>query len=100
MGVLEAFMLACFAVSWPISIARALRTKRVDGKSPLFMMLICMGYAFGIANKLLGRLDWVTALYAFNMVLVLVDLVLWFRYRTGKLLWIAPRSSGRERDHL
>ena len=93
-------MLACFAVSWPISIAKAVRTRQVDGKSPLFMILICVGYAFGIGNKLLGQADWVTALYAFNLLLVLVDLLLWFRYRTERRGWVVShRWRGRERGN-
>ena len=71
-------MLACFAASWPISIIKALRTKQVAGKSPLFMLLICVGYACGVARKLLDGADWVTVLYAFNLLLVAVDLALWF----------------------
>ena len=40
MNFFEATMLICFGVSWPVSIAKALRTKEVAGKSPWFMILI------------------------------------------------------------
>jgi hypothetical protein len=57
MSVFETVMLICFGVSWPVSIAKTLRTKVVVGKSPLFMVIVCVGYACGIAHK---------ALYAFG----------------------------------
>jgi len=73
-------MLVCFGLSWPISIAKALRTKRVEGKSPLFMAVICVGYLSGILHKLLFSLDWVIALYALNLMMVATDLYLYYRY--------------------
>ena len=92
MGLLEAIMLACFAASWPISIIKALRTQQVAGKSPLFMLLICIGYACGIARKLLTGADWVTALYTFNMLLVAADLALWFHYTRKNKMLLAGRN--------
>lgn len=80
MNIFEIIMLVCFGVSWPISIAKALRTKKVEGKSPVFMTLICLGYLSGILHKVLFALDWVVALYAINLVMVATDLVLYFRY--------------------
>ncbi len=76
----EVGMLVCFGASWPLSIAKAVRTKIVAGKSPLFMAVLCCGYACGIAHKLLYSLDWVVALYALNLVLVATDLALYFMY--------------------
>jgi hypothetical protein len=80
MSVFEAVMLICFGVSWPVSIAKTLRTKVVAGKSPLFMAIVCVGYAGGIAHKALYAFDWITALYAVNMAMVAVDLSLYFVY--------------------
>ncbi len=86
MSIFEATMLICFGMSWPISIAKSLRTKVVAGKSPLFMVLLCFGYLCGIIHKLLYSMDWVILLYTLNMVLVAIDLTLYFRYRgTSKL---------------
>ena len=39
-SVWEVLFLLCFAISWPVSIAKSLRTKVVIGKSPLFMSLL------------------------------------------------------------
>ena len=80
MSPLEISMLALFGISWPISIAKAIRTKQVRGKSPLFMALISLGYLCGIIHKIYHSFDWVTGLYALNMVLILVDLGLYYRY--------------------
>ena len=80
MSVLEAVMLICFGISWPISIAKTVRTKIVAGKSPLFMGIVCVGYACGIAHKVLHAFDWVTILYAVNLLMVIVDMSLYFYY--------------------
>jgi hypothetical protein len=80
MSVPEAVMLVCFGVSWPISIVKSLRTRKVAGKSPLFMAIVFVGYVSGTIHKVLYSLDWVTALYVLNMVMVGVDLALYFRY--------------------
>ena len=80
MSIFEVVMLVCFGVSWPVSIAKSLRTKTVTGKSPLFMAIVCLGYVSGVLHKALFSFDWVIVLYAVNMVLVAVDLSLYFLY--------------------
>lgn len=80
MSVFEAVMLICFGISWPVSIAKTLRTRVVSGKSPLFMAIVCLGYVCGVVHKALYSFDWIIALYAMNMILVAVDLFLYFRY--------------------
>lgn len=79
-SICEMLMLLCFACSWPFSIVKALRTKVVAGKSPLFMIIIIFGYMLGIAHKLTGNADWVTFLYVFNILIVGTDLFLYFYY--------------------
>lgn len=73
-------MLLCFACSWPVSIIKTLKTKVVLGKSPLFMMIIMLGYICGIIHKVLNNYDIVTYLYAFNLLIVSTDLCLYFYY--------------------
>jgi len=80
MSFFEASMLICFGVSWPISIAKALRTHVVAGKSPVFMIIVIIGYLSGIVHKLLFSRDWVIALYALNLLMVGVDLMLYFKF--------------------
>lgn len=86
MSIFEATMLICFGLSWPISIAKSVRTKVVTGKSPLFMVLLCCGYLCGVIHKLLYSLDGVILLYTLNMILVATDLTLYFRYRGSSKL--------------
>jgi hypothetical protein len=79
-SIWEVLFLLCFTTSWPISIAKSLRTKVVIGKSPLFMSLIVLGYIFGIIHKALYSYDIVIWLYVFNGTLVATDLFLYFVY--------------------
>ena len=44
-----------------------------------FLLILLVGYACGIANKLFYHFDNVIYLYALNMVMVGIDTVLWFR---------------------
>ena len=74
-------MLVCFGASWPVSIAKSWRTKQVRGKSPLFMMLLLLGYLAGILHKLCYNMDFVIWLYALNFCLVSVDLFLYYKYK-------------------
>ena len=79
-SIWEVLFLLCFAVSWPVSIAKSLRTKVVIGKSPFFMSLVILGYIFGIIHKALYSHDIVIWLYVFNALLVATDLSLYFTY--------------------
>lgn len=76
----EILMLLCFACSWPISIIKSLKTKVVIGKSPLFMIIILLGYVCGIIYKVTNHYDVVTYCYVFNFLLVSFDLALYFIY--------------------
>ena len=79
-SVFEIMMLLCFACSWPFSIVKALRTKVVIGKSPVFMSIIVLGYVFGILHKIFYHPDAVVYLYLFNLLIVSFDLFLYFKY--------------------
>ncbi len=87
---LEATMMICFGVSWPMAILKTWRTKKVSGKSLPFLLLIFFGYVAGIAAKLVQagfhhtRPGWVTALYAANAILVAVDVTLYLKYRKAE----------------
>jgi hypothetical protein len=77
----EAGMLICFGVSWPLAVIKTYRTKTVEGLSAIFLWFIFFGYVCGIVAKMFGTLDWVTWLYAMNLVLVVAELGLYYRYR-------------------
>jgi len=84
MSPFEVIMLVCFGSGWPFSIAKALRTKQVSGKSPVFMVIISLGYVSGVVHKALYAYDWVIALYVLNIVLIATDLFLYHRYLPEK----------------
>jgi len=80
--ILETAMLICFGLSWPLSILRSWRARSAKGKSLPFMCAIAVGYAVGIAAKLLGdQVSYVIVFYVVNLVLVCVDIALYFRNR-------------------
>ena len=80
-------MLVCFGLGWPVAIIKTLRTRRTEGKSLGFLVLVLIGYGAGVAAKLLrasiaGKSpELVTALYAFNGLLVAVDAALYLKYQ-------------------
>ena len=81
MSAFEILMLVCFGISWPVSIRKSWVSRSTGGKSPLFMVLIIVGYIAGILHKAFFSLDFVIALYALNAVMVSIDLGLYFRNR-------------------
>ncbi|MFP4106621.1 MAG: hypothetical protein ACLFVU_11100 [Phycisphaerae bacterium] len=84
--ILESAMLIAFGVSWPISILKSVRSKRVEGKSIWFLVMICLGYVCGVGSKLFRAHangtppEPTTALYALNGTLVFIDILLWLKY--------------------
>ena len=79
MGLFEFLMLFCFGFSWPFSILKSIRTGSTKGKSLMFMVLIFFGYVFGIIHKVLYSFNWVTWAYVALLLLVCVDLMLYWR---------------------
>lgn len=79
MGIFEFLMLCCFGFSWPFSIAKSLKSKSAKGKSLGFMLLVEVGYVFGIIHKLLYSCNWVIWAYVSLFLLVGVDIALYFR---------------------
>ncbi len=80
--ILEFAMLFAFGFSWPFAIARTYRAKRVDGKSPMFSIIVIVGYACGIAAHLVEETKmWLVPVYMVDILLVSTDLVLYFHYR-------------------
>ena len=78
-SLFEAVMIIAFGLSWPLNIIKSLQTKSTKGKSLLFLILIDLGYVFGILAKIIsGNITYVFAFYIFNFVMVSADLVLYF----------------------
>ncbi len=79
MGIFEFMMLLCFGASWPFSIAKSLKSRSTKGKSLRFMLLVELGYVFGITHKLVYSLDWVVWAYVTLFFIVGADICLYFR---------------------
>lgn len=77
--VFESIMLICFGMSWPISVYKSVTSKSTKGKSVVFILAIITGYIAGICGKIIGgQMNYVLALYCFNLIVVSIDLVLYF----------------------
>ena len=91
-NLLEALMILCFGLSWPISIRKSWTSRTAKGKSLFFECFIWIGYVFGIARKVIlwmeagaagTSLDWLFYLgwffYILNIVEISIDMALYFR---------------------
>ena len=77
--IYEALMVICFGLSWPTSIIKSYTSRTAKGKSLIFLLFIFVGYVFGIVSKLLsGNLTYVVIFYIINLIMVAIDLCLYF----------------------
>ncbi len=93
--ILEFVMLLCFGLSWPISVYKSITSHSTKGKSPIFLIAIIVGYFAGISGKLVGGdVTYVLILYCLNLLVVSVDLGLYFvnRHRERAEKMAAPSS--------
>ncbi len=79
-SIFEFGMLACFGLCWPVSVYTSVKTKRTEGKSLLFMLIVFFGYIFGVTHKYYYNFDFVIILYISNLLLVFIDIVLYLKY--------------------
>ncbi len=80
--ILEFTMLVCFGLSWPVNLMKAYRSRTTKGTSLPFILLITVGYAAGIAAKFVGgQVNYVLAVYVLNLIMVLLNLAVYFRNR-------------------
>ena len=84
----EALTIFCFGLSWPISIRKSLISRTAKGKSLFFELFLLLGYALGIARKViqvaaLGSTGFIFFLsfffYILNFIEIMVDVALYFR---------------------
>ncbi len=79
---LEALMVIAFGISWPMNIVKSVRARTAKGKSFLFLLFIWLGYVAGIASKLIsGNITYVFFFYVLNLLMVSLDMILYFRNR-------------------
>lgn len=77
--IFEFIMLACFGLSWPISVWKSIRSRSTQGKSLVFIVAIIVGYVSGIIGKIVGgQVNYVLIVYCFNLAVVTLDLCLYF----------------------
>ncbi len=81
-GVFEVGMLLCFAAAWPFNIIKSYRSRTAVGTSPAFMLVIELGYIFGMANKIVrDDINYVVAFYILDFILVAIGLAIYARNR-------------------
>ena len=85
--IFEVIMIVSFGASWPLNVMKSYRARTTKGKSLAFLLLIFFGYIAGIVSKLINASymaaiadKWyVLFFYCLNLVMVGVDLCLYFR---------------------
>ena len=76
---LEAAMLICFGMSWPISLIKNIKAGTAKSMSLQFILLIILGYIAGITAKILsGNINFVLTVYVLNLVVVTINLGVYF----------------------
>lgn len=97
---LEATMLVCFGVAWPLNLLLMLRYRRPEGKSMCFTSIIACGYVCGATAKVRLHLDTgvplqsVFWLYVLNAVSVAANAAaqIYFRQPEGGRVLPQPAS--------
>ena len=80
--ILEAAMLICFGLSWPINAYKNFKAGTAAGTSWQFILLITVGYLAGIAAKFAAdMINWVLIVYFINLVCLGVNWAVYFRNR-------------------
>lgn len=75
-------MVLCFGMSWPVSVYKSYISRTTKGKSLFFECFIFTGYIFGIMGKVLnGSMNYVVLFYMINLLIVGIDICLYFRNR-------------------
>lgn len=83
----EIIMIVSFGASWPMNVLKSYKAKTTKGKSLGFLCLIFFGYIAGIISKLInetymatfGQKWYVLFFYVLNLIMVGMDLILYFR---------------------
>lgn len=91
--VLEAAMLICFGLSWPLNAYKNFKAGTAAGTSWQFILLITLGYVAGITAKFVGNtINWVLVVYFLNLICIGVNWAVYFRNRR-----LDARHLGEER---
>jgi len=76
---LEAVMLICFGISWPISLMKNIKARSAKSMSIHFILMIIIGYIAGIAAKCITHnYNYVLIIYFCNLIVVSINLIVYF----------------------
>lgn len=80
--LLETLMIVSFGISWPVNLAKAIKSRSTKGKSILFDFFILSGYICGILSKTMTHTYNLAFWFYFpNLIMVTADIVLYYRNR-------------------
>jgi len=83
--VLEAAMVVCFGLSWPLNIWKLQCSRTAKGTSVLFYFFIWIGYVFGILSKWIKASNGISTpgyvwfFYILNILMVSCGILLYVR---------------------
>ena len=80
----EIGMLLAFGCSWPFNITKSWRSRTAKGKSVVFEFIVVFGYCVGLLGKYItwqrtGVLAYSTWFYIADILMVAIDIILYFR---------------------
>lgn len=84
-NILEAVMIVCFGLSWPINIYKLLKSRTAKGTSVFFYYFIDLGYVAGIIAKVIKYNEGITTpwyvwfFYVLNFCMVLFGIIIYYR---------------------
>ena len=96
MSPFEVTMLICFGSAWPLSIHKSIKSRSVEGKSVLFLYVVLVGYLAGMFHKVLYAMDFVIVLYIINFLMVLLDILIYYRNKVYHSRTSVDLARGRD----
>ena len=80
--LLEAIMMICFGLSWPMALVKNIRAKSAKGMSLPLILLIISGYVAGTIAKIISdNITYVLIVYLLNLTIVTMNLLIYFYNR-------------------
>lgn len=85
--LMEALMVICFGISWPLNITKAWKARTAKGTSLLFYFFIWVGYVFALVGKFVGiaylgrEFTYPIIFYILNIIMVSGGILIYFRNR-------------------
>lgn len=89
-SIMEALMVVCFGISWPLNIVKAWKAHTAKGTSILFYFFIWIGYVFALIGKFIKICNssepwfqivpwYVMFFYVLNILMVSAGILIYFR---------------------